>query len=314
MKKVALALSLLAVCVINSCKKTEPIGTNTTFNTYSSMDAVYDLLRNQPKIVTLNAATGGSFYGNSGTRYVFPANAFMDATGATITGTVQIAATEYLKRGEMIFSKALPISNGEPLESGGEVNVVVTHNGQEVFLRPGFYMQANLPQGGTAVTGMSLFHGLNTSDTTSNKINWQPQADTFHGFAIVITPGDTIKLVSDSLKLCNADQFLNSPNYQKFNINASLNGINGTDITSIHGMTLYDNYNGVWPNNNFANGSFREEHVPNIPVHFVAIALVNNRFYGGIIGITPSTGSTYNITLNEVDPVEFRTQISNLPH
>ncbi len=113
MKKLIVPIVLLML-VAGSCKKKEDtVSTSTsTFKTYGSMDEIFDALSLKPKVVSFDAAAGSSFYGNSGTRYIFQPNCFQDASGATVTGNVQVAATEWLKKGDMIFSGVLPISDG----------------------------------------------------------------------------------------------------------------------------------------------------------------------------------------------------------
>src|SRR6185312_14156513 len=126
----------------------------------------------------------------------------------------------------------------------------------------------------------------------------------------VIYNGDTINVFTDSTGLCNADQFMASPDYQTFSV--SITGVTLTSSTSISAFALYDNYNGVWPLNYFSHGMFSESHVPNIPVHFVVMAVVNGNFYAGMIGATPATGSNYTVNLTQTDPTTFKKQVDAL--
>ncbi len=318
MKITRFAIAVLAVSMIGACSK--PDNTShpaPTYTTYSSMNTVYDMLRAQPMYTTINSTTGGSFYSASGTRYVFDPACFMDGTGGPVTGNVQIAVTEYLKKGDMIFSKMLPVSNNEPLLSGGEVSVYATQGGKELFLRPGYYYQAIIPQGGTPMPGMTYFAGNPAQDTAVNKVNWNNKIDSTGGhgaFGMVVYQGDSLDIISDSLHECNADQFMTSPDYQNFNVTIAVTGaVLGSN--HVFGYTLYDTYKGVWPLGeigSYSNGVFNEMHVPNIPVHFAVFTLINNRFYGGVTAATPASGSNYNVTLTEVDPVAFKGQLNNL--
>jgi len=124
---------------------------------YSSMDDVFSSLSVQSNVTTLDAAAGGTFYGASGTRYVFAPNSFQTASGATVTGKVQVTTSEYLQKGDMIFSKMLPISNNEPLLSGGEINVSASQNGQNIFMKPGTSFKANMPLTGSMPPGDCFF-------------------------------------------------------------------------------------------------------------------------------------------------------------
>jgi hypothetical protein len=174
-------------------------------------------------------------------------------------------------------------------------------------MKPNNFFQANIPQfGATNNTGMSLFLGQ-TTQVANNKMNWA-EADSTRGY--MIYNGDTIKLFSDSVGFCNADRFLTNPNYQNFTIN--ITGVTLPADSCIAAFALYDTYKGVWPMSHVNSGSITEGHVPNIPVHFVVYAAVNGYFYCGISAVTPSTGSTYTVTLTKMDPTAFKAQVDAL--
>src|SRR5436190_1659145 len=98
MKKINLLMtSLIATAVFFSCSKPKTVSTTITPK-YVSLDAVFAQLSVQPKTLTVDAATGGSFFGTSGTRYSFNPNSFVTATGANVTGSVQVQVTECLSK------------------------------------------------------------------------------------------------------------------------------------------------------------------------------------------------------------------------
>lgn len=317
MKTKRISLLLLAgSSLMFSCSKNDTVSTPVTAGSYTSIEDVFSKLNVQPKIVTIDASTGGSFYGNSGTRYSFPASAFITATGTTVTGSVQVKVCEYLKKGDMLFSKMLPISNGDPLLSGGEIDVSATQNGTPVYLKPHTFFTSNMPQGTTAPTGMQFFAGNPTLDTTQFKTNWvQPAVDSAHYNFVFTVSTDTLGIISDSLRRCNADMFMSSPNYQTFTVTASIPGITITASDKVFGYTLYDNYKSAWPLGfigSYTTGVFSEEHIPNIPVHFALFTFIGSKFYGGTLGATPTTGNNYTVNLVETDPVTFKTQLNGL--
>ena len=279
------------------------------------MDAVFGMLSLQPKTLTVDATAGGSYFGNSGTRYIFYGGSFMTASGATVTGNVDIQVTEYLQKGDMIFSKMLPISNGAPLISGGEINVLATQNGQPVYLKTHNLFVANLPQPGTPDTAMNFFASTPNLDTTTIKTNWLPIAkDTSHyNVKIVVGSGDTLTMFSDSMKLCNADHFMTSYSYQNFTLAITMSGSPAVSSNAIYAYALYDNYKGAWPVHSVGSeNSFSVDHVPCIPVHFAVFTLNKGVFYGGVTGATPVTGSTYTIDLTEQEPFAFKNLINGL--
>lgn len=313
-------LPVAAVCCtlsLFSCSKkgsttSTPVPTTATY----TLDSVFSQLSLKPKIITLDVATGGTFYGNSGTQFVFYPNSFISASGAAITGSVNIEVTDYLLKGDMLFSKMLPISNGDPLISGGEYNIVATQNGAPVFLKPGYIYRANIPPTGGNIDGIKLFTGTVTSDSGVAKVNWvQAQRDStkYMVNAWVATGSDTINIISDSLQLTNADRFLTSPNYQTFTVTATAIGAT-INKEIVHGYSLYDQYKGVWPLFSYDTTlhKFIEGHVPNIPVHFVVFTVINGKFYGGTLGVTPASGTTYNVTLTQQDAADFKKILNRL--
>jgi hypothetical protein len=316
MKKKLFDISVLILILAASCSKSNNNNSTTpVYGTYSSMDTIYQMLNLQPKYVTLNAVTGGTFYGNSGTRYIFRPNSFQDASGASVTGNVQIGVTEYLKKGDMIFSGMLPINGSNQLISGGEIATTATQNGLPVYLKPGYTFQANVPRNGDTIQGMLFFAGTQGPNQTTNKVNWQQPLDSF-GSSTVVVSGDTVSIFSDSMRECNADCLgLSNWNPQNFNVTLSVIGATLSSSTVVEGFTLFDGYKSEWPlgiTGSYSNGVFNEVHVPTIAVHFVAFTLINGKFYGGVAAASPVTGKNYLVNLTEVDPTSFKEQLNTL--
>ena len=128
MKKILLASVILGVLVTNSCKKKEDNNTPVlVYGSYSTIDTIFTMLETPSKYVTFDATAGSSFYGTSGTRYNIPGGSFQDASGTVVTGLIQMEVKELIKKGDMVFTKALPVCNGDPLVSGGEY-IPMPHN------------------------------------------------------------------------------------------------------------------------------------------------------------------------------------------
>lgn len=309
--KVTVGLFLVLIACITACRKNS---TTSVYGTYSGIDTIFEMLRLKPKIVTIDAATGGSFYGNSGTRYTIPANALQDSTGNNITGNVQVEVAEYLKKGDMIFSKMLPICDNEPLISGGQISIsaVTQSDGRRVYLKPGFKTTAYVPQDGPPLLHMTFFKGIPSQDTSVNRVVWIDSIGS--GSVVKHVTNDTLDIISDSLGILNADKFLTNPNYQDFHVKIFISGsviISSSD--KIHIYALYDTVKGVWPiNHQLSANEYAESHVPDIKVHFVAFTVINRYFYAGITTATPKTGETYTITLSEIFPEDFKKQINEL--
>ena len=293
--------------------------------TYTSISDAFASFAPNSKTVDMDAATGGSFRGNSGSRYEFPANAFVTRSGATVAGTIKIEVREYLTKSDMFFSDLLPVTDSESLISAGEVYVHATQNGQELFLQHGVAYAVNLPQKGTVIPGMSVFHvsgdsirTINTVATTelNAKVKWRPVYPVTPLTSIIYN-GDTVKMFNDSLEYGNADKFMSNPNYQTFQL--SLTTSDGSTLPDwnnvdnvVEARCLYDGLNGIWRMKWSSDGIIYEHHVPDIPVHFVVTSIVGGRFYGGILAAIPATGSTYNVVLQPTTPSAFKTLIDAL--
>ncbi len=288
--------------------------TNTNTNT-GSLATVFATAAVTPKIVSIDATTGGSFYGTGGVRNVFPPNGFQTATGASVTGMVQVQVADYIKRSDMIFSGIAPISNAQPLISGGEVYLNATQGGQTLYMKPGNRCQINLPQKHTPPSGMQLFYADGAFKKTTGGVNWRLAHVDSAGGSVVYN-GDTLSLNTDSLKMCNADQFMSSPDYQTFTVTLNAGGATISD-SLVMAFALCDNFNGYWPmvgeyGGGVTNHVISVDHVPDIPVHFVAVAIINGWLYAGILGATPSNGTNYTITLKPTTIADLKTAIDAL--
>ncbi len=317
MKNTRFILGIGLLALIGSCKKPDTTSTPVSvFSTYSSINEVFNKLRLQPKYVTVNAVTGGSFFGNSGTRYIFPPNCFQDAAGNTITGNVQIAVTEYLKKGDMVFSKMLPVSDGQALISGGQLSISGNAGGVKVFIKPGMSFQTNIPQSGRAPLGMSFFSGLPATDTSLSIVNWR-RFDSVAGQVDIIWDStklktDTLAIILDSMKWINADKFSGSPSMQTFDINLSATGASISNTSDIRSYIFVDTLSSIMWAPYRPDATRVTAACPSTPVHFVVFGLIDKKFYGGVYAATPATGSTYNVTLTEVKPEDFKAQLNNL--
>ncbi len=317
MKKTLTVICMSSLIYISCKKNDDNTSTISSGITYTN-DKIFADLSLKPKQLKVTAETGGIYYGNSGTKYQFFPNSFILADGTIVTGDVDIAVTEYLLKGDMLFSKMLPISGGEPLMSGGEINVSASQNGKQVFLRPNNVFVATIPPTDSVPAGMKMFMGRTTTDTAVMKVDWmmvEPNVDRYmvNVFTISGSDGkDTLSIISDSLTLCNADRFMTSPNYQNFKVNVFVSGATLKNET-VMGYTLYDNFKGIWPMAYTKNNhQFNENHIPDIPVHFVAFTIINGKFFGGITGATPKTNEEYTLTLTEQNPEEFKKTLNDM--
>lgn len=297
--------------LLAACKKDDDTSKNYVVSgPYGNMDDAYASAVQKPTTASVSVSSGGSVRSISGTRFIIPANAFIDASGNPVTGSVDVVVNDWLHRGDMVFSKMLPTTATEPLESGGQAMIKVTQGGKDVFLKPGMQVQMNLPQFGKAVAGMQFFAGDPTPAGAANNVTWRGVDTTRRAWAIY-NGADTISLFSDSVGYANADRFLTNPNYQDYHVKFTM--ADGSSAGTVYGYTFFDGQKTIWPLFSPVSGTFHEEHVPDIPVHMIIVTLQNGYFYAGTLAATPKTGQTYTVTLQKTDPNAFRAQMNALP-
>jgi hypothetical protein len=305
MQKLPIVVTTVLLFLSLACKKSAPLPPDTSHvpDIYEQMEA----LQVKAKTVTVDIDKGGSFYGSS-CRFVFSPHSLMTLTGDSVSGEVQVTVKEWLTKSDMMYSYLLPAGDSMSLLSAGEVLVSAQQNNKKLIMRPGATFQVNIPRFGSTETGFQVFLIPQQKDYVDDRRIWEMAAR--KSYSYITYSGDTISLFSDSIGFCNADKFLDNPQYQNFKLN--ITGVGTIDPYSIHAYTVYDNYMGIWLMNGIDSNIVTETHVPNIPVHFVVTAVKDNVLYGGILGATPTSGSVYTVNLTKTDPAAFKALIDQL--
>ncbi len=303
--QIIVAIAFISIA-LNACSKKNNTGP------YTSVTQAFAEVAPKSKTVTLDAGAGGSFYGNSGSRYVFPPNIFRTASGAPVTGAVQVQVTEYLNKADMLLSGMLPVSAGKPLISGGEIYVRVTQNNTELSIQGAY--RVNMPMNATPDPDMKIFSGRAIWPPTQSLapigVVWWPNHST--SSAVVLYNNDTTTIIADSLNMSNVDRFMTTPNYQHFFVKLSVQGDIAFDDKQVSVFTLFTQYNTVLPMYSINNHVGEERSVPNIPVYFIAATIINGQLYAGITGATPATGANYSVVMKPTTPKELKAQIKAL--
>ena len=161
--------------------------------------------KNEPasKKISANSASPVFFSTSNGNNIRFPANAFVTKAGVPVTGDVNIEVQEILDPLNMILANKPTMSNGAPLESGGEFYISVTKNNEELKLAPNAFVSIDLKKN---FTGMSVFNGTPQADGT---VNWVQNTNTGN-FVFPDSLGQT-KMFADSVQWLNVDKFYNEP-------------------------------------------------------------------------------------------------------
>lgn len=165
MKRIYLFSALLccvAVMVVFSCKKktTEP----TTYDV-SHLNQLFSGLRSTPQNFTVQAGRDTILLGADSTVLHFYSNTFKDAGGSIITsGAITVQLIEMYRPGEMAANRTSTTANGQLLQSGGQVNIVATMNGKEVFANK---YGLGFAQSSMSNISMQLFYGGNANSDSS---------------------------------------------------------------------------------------------------------------------------------------------------
>jgi hypothetical protein len=165
------AIFSIAVIIAISCKK------NANNNgTAIPISQLFAGLKTAPQNFTVTAGQSQTIIGSDSTVINFYPYSFKDKNGNIITsGTVDIQLIEMYKPGDMIANQTSTTAAGQLLQSGGQVNITATINGEEVFANK--YGIA-FKQKSQSNAQMQLFYGNNPgadsittwsiSDTTKN--------------------------------------------------------------------------------------------------------------------------------------------------
>lgn len=132
MKATLLSAAILATAMtsITACKKDKSTPNYVKADDFMASHAIKE------QSFTGNAASGFTITGEKGTKVTFAPNAFVDANGGAISGTVTVTLKEVLSKKDVLFSGVMTESNGQLLESGGEILVKAKKDGADIRLNP----------------------------------------------------------------------------------------------------------------------------------------------------------------------------------
>lgn len=320
MKKMLSAAVMALICLV-SCKKTDPVNNNnnngnnndtTPGYKYESFAREYERLAPQVKSVTIDATAGASVYGNSGTRYIFPANAFQTASGAIVTGNINLDLMECVRNTDFIFARMLTVSEGNPLLSAGSVMVKASQGGANVYIRPGMNFTVKMPTAkGPSADAMRYFRGITTSAVPGSMVTWAPQIDSMFS---VIYDGDTISMFPDSVGYHNLDKYASG---DFVNVDVKIDGLGSTTLsaTDVLGYFLIDGTLSAGPisGSGFTANTFKSVRILKVKTHLAIAVITGGDFYAGVLaGVTASSGSTYTVTVNKTTPAAFKAMVAAL--
>lgn len=132
MKRSLFAATVIAasIATLVSCKK------NNDAPQYAKADDFWATHKIPTQSFTGNAATGFAIVGEKGTSVKFPANAFVDGGGNIVSGNVTVTLKEVLSKKDVLLSGVMTESNGQLLESGGEMEIKANQDGKPLRINP----------------------------------------------------------------------------------------------------------------------------------------------------------------------------------
>lgn len=150
-------LFVAVVVTVFACKKPQD-----SSPTITPVSQLLKVLESTPQSFSVNAGRDTVIVGTKGTAIHFYANSFKTATGGIITdGKITIGLKEIYKPGDMIANRAPTASADGLLQSGGEIEIIATMNGQNVGANKyGIAFKQNSPSSET----MNIYYG-NTANT-----------------------------------------------------------------------------------------------------------------------------------------------------
>ena len=132
MKATLLSAAILATAIVSvtACKKDKSTPNYAKADDFMASHAIKE------QSFTGNAAAGFTITGEKGTKVTFAPNAFIDANGNTVSGNVTVTLKEVLSKKDVLFSGVMTESNGQLLESGGEILVKAQKDGAALRINP----------------------------------------------------------------------------------------------------------------------------------------------------------------------------------
>ena len=327
MKKIIYSIAVISAFILTSCEKEEDK------ESFQSLDSFFENQEVESLVKSFNAEEGVQFTTNKGTVVTIPENAFKDQNGALVTGEVKFKIKEVFSTSDIIFSEVFPIANGDPLNSGGEFFTEALQGGLNLNLAEGKGIKMEMPAQAedpnmelffageeefidTVDWGNPIDTGLVWANDTNNQ-GWVDEAwgtGLYSGFTFQDASGN-YSINIDRLGWGNIDAFL-YVNY--FDVTFNCIGVEGLNTSNLTVYSVFKDQNTVWPCGEGYFGSIdgnvvSESHLADVPMNVLAIAVVNEQLYYGILDVTPQQGIEYDIEMQTITSEDLEVLINNLP-
>jgi len=298
-----LALSLFIAFFISSCQP-DLSDVQPRRQVYTSLQDFQTRNKVASQSFTASSSNTISLQGAKGSRFIFPANAFVTQSGQPVTGNVAIEVKEILKPIDMILSNMPTVSDGRPLESGGQFFIRATKNNEELKLAPGKQVQVVVRNANAqAMQGMQVFNGV---ETANGSVNWQLNTNQ----ANVVRPDSTgstlYTMFSDQINWLNIDKFYNEPQ-----ITYTVNVANTPDINETVVYVHLTGRNTAFGFPRTAAG-FTSDYLIAAQATLVAICVKDEKLYYAMTPVTLQHGGTTNMQLVETTEENLKARLATL--
>ena len=310
--KTIMAAAMAIALGLTSCNKdSSQTQTSDLKNTFSQT-------RVQSQTFTANAGNYSRIVGTKGTVILISPGSLLHQDGSTVTGTVNIELKEIYSAGDMILSNTTTTSNGNLLQSSGEIYLQATQSGENLRIRHTLPLTVEYQGGSTSTSGMMLFNGQWQTGTTAQDsiLNWN--ADTTRPAQIIqdtmVGPGYMYVFSQDTFGWSNCDRFYSLSGGTAVAIQASgqFNGSNTAVymvFNSEHTVATADRYTSA--TNTF--GFHSDGHTPlGLSVTIVAMAKIGTQYYSCIVPTTTTTNMLVPLNMQATTLPAFKTAVSAL--
>jgi len=302
MKNIICILSLVAI-VLTAC---QPETSFIQEKTQTSLTDFYKSTLSSVQTFSVSGISGGNMTTTHGSIIHIPANGFVMQNGTPVTGNVDIAIKEIVTPAEMILNNMPTVSNGRPLESGGEFRITASKNNQPVKLAPGNILRIEIPdRPNVNMNNMQVFNGKTNSQ---GEVEWTVNND----------PGNFVvrdsmmfaksSLFCDSIEWINCDKFINEPtvHFEVFPGNAPSN-----DSTNVF-VHLTGRNSIVKMNWTQGLTYFRSDNLLAVQSTFIGISIRNGKLYAAFMPVLVRNNQSITLNFSPYTEAQFKEKLAQL--
>ena len=274
---------------------------------YNSLEEFFELKGVKTQNFEKDGTNNIVVVGNKGTKVEIAASDIIDSNGQNPTGNIKVKLREIYTKSEMVISNMPTSSQGEVLESGGEIYIELTKtDGSLLSLKNGAEAVIALPVSNAIANPntMKTFFGIEDVG-----LNWIPGPDNTVSFDSI---AQTFDLLSNRLGWINCDYFYNSPD-PKTIIKLSPT-ISSGRLTDVEAFIVFSDINSVMGMNySNANKEFSKANIPtNHQVSIVVIGIDLETFYFAKKDVNITDNLNLTINLDEISESDLINSLNTL--